>query len=67
MEVKEISKKDAYKIIEACDVINKNMENNYLIKEGDVWSALFINSNNDTFVEEFDNKESAIEWLKVQK
>ena len=65
--VKEISKQEAYDIIKACEVMNKKISNNYLIKENDKWSALFITKNNDTLVEEFDSKESALDWLEIQK
>lgn len=58
MEIKEITKGEAFKIIES-----KKPEGLFWLLDGDIFIAI-DNSRGEAFVEEFNDKEECLQWLK---
>ena len=58
MEIKEITKEEAHKIIET-----KEPEGLFWLIDGDTFIAI-DNSRGEAFFEEFDDKEEGLQWLK---
>lgn len=58
MEIKEITKGEAFKIIES-----KEPEGLFWLIDGDIFIAI-DNSRGEAFVEEFNDKEECLQWLK---
>lgn len=58
MEIKEITKEEAHKIIET-----KEPEGLFWLIDGDTFIAI-DNSRGEAFIEEFDDKEEGLQWLK---